>query len=373
MGLLTRRLVLSSFGVMTMTLLSASSIDVAHGATLTNELHPQIVTSVPATPDVYAFVVSSSFKHSNVVEQSTNGGASFRPMGSIPLAPTPSPEINPINQLVFPSAKTGFATVVYESFFYLTRDSGRVWNKERIPGITEIRQIATTKTYIYAVAAYCPKTTVNCSDWRLERSPVSTLRWTSLKIPSPLSRYGSVMSVTAFGSAVWLSTMDQVSKPYDSYVAESRDLGESFHVSIQPLLNSVTACGIEAMSYDVVWAICDDGNMAGQIIYSDDGGDHWVLNDSNRVLSQFQFGSFDPVNERLAIAANGTYAGKLDAVTDASATPKVVGAIPNHRVVVSLNYLNGLDGVMLTQGIGPLPTSIVWYTDDGGIRWKKVL
>jgi hypothetical protein len=358
---------------MAVTLLSAGSIDAAHGATLTNELHPQIVTSVPATQDVFAFIVSSSFKHSNAVERSTNGGANFTPMGSIPLAPAPSPEINPINQLVFASAQVGFATGVYESRFYLTRDGGRIWIKESIPGITDIRQIATTKTYLYAIAAYCPKTTVNCTDWRLERSPVSALRWTSLKILSPMSRYGSVMNVTAFGSSVWLSTMDQVSKPYDSYVAESRNLGESFHVTIQPLLNSVTACGIEAMSYGVIWAICDEGNMAGQIIYSDDGGAHWVLDDSNSVLSQFQFGSFDPVNARLAIAANGMDAGKLDAVTDASSTPRVVGSIPNHRFVVDLDYLNGREGVMLTRGIGPLPTSIVWYTDDRGIRWKKVL
>jgi hypothetical protein len=359
--------------VMSVTLMSSGSIDAARGATLINGLHPQIVTSAPATQDIYAFVVSSSFKDSNTVERSTNGGASFRPMGAIPLTPAPSPENNPINQLDFPSATIGFAVGVYESYFYLTRDAGRLWNKESIPGITDIQQLATTKTYVYAVAAYCPKTTVNCTDWRLERSPISSLHWTSLKIPFPLSRYGSVMNVTAFGSAVWLSTVDQVSEPFDSYVAESRDWGESFHVTVQPLLNSANACGIDAMSYDVLWAICDQGNMAGQIIYSDDGGDHWVVDRSNSVLSQFQFGSFDPVNARLAIVANGLDAGQLDSVTNASARPRVVGAIPNHRFVVGLDYLNRLEGVMLTRGDGTLPTSIVWHTDDGGVRWKKVL
>jgi hypothetical protein len=373
MRLLTRRLVLSALGIMTVMLLSAGTIDAAHGATATSELHPQILTSVPAAQDVFAFVVSSSIKNSNVVERSTNGGASFTPMGSIPLTPKPTAESNPINQFVFPSATTGFATGVYQSHFYVTRDAGRVWTTESIPGINTIREIATTKTYIYAVAAYCPKPTVKCTAWRLERSPISTLRWTGLRIPSPLSRYASVMNVTAFGSAVWLSTMDQIAEPYDPYVAESRDLGASFHVTVQPLLDSVTACGIEATSLDVLWAMCDDGNMHGQIIYSDDGGEHWVVNESNTLLSQFQFGSFDPVNARLAIATNGWDAGKLDAVTNASATPKVVGAIPNDRFVVDLNYLNGRDGVMLTRGIGPLPTSIVLYTDDGGIRWKRVL
>jgi hypothetical protein len=371
MGILTRRL--STFGAITVTLLTVALTGVAHGAIPISELHPQIVTSVPATQDVFAFVVSSSLQHSNVVERSTNGGASFEPMGSLPLTTAPQPQIDPINQLIFPSATTGFAIGAAKSIFYLTRDAGRVWRKESIPGVTGIQEIATTRTYIYAVAADCPRTTVNCINYRLERSPVASLRWTSLRIPSPLYRYGSVMHITAFGSAVWLSTMDQVSKPYDPYVAESRNLGESFRVTVQPLLDSVTACGIQAMSVDILWAICDDGNMAGQIFYSDDGGEHWVVDDSNTVLSEFRFGAFDPVNSRLAVVANGMEAGKIDAVTNATARPTIVGAIPNHREVVGLDYLNARDGVLLTQGIGPQPTSIVLYTDDGGIRWKKVL
>lgn len=370
MTTLIRRFV---FVAAALTLLSAILVDAAHGAVATSELHPEIVTSVSATEDVYSFVVSSSFRHSNVVERSTNGGASFRPMGSIPLTTAPLPGTYPINQLVFSSATTGIAVGVDSADFYLTRDSGRVWMKEGIPGVSSFREIATTKTYIYAIAAFCPTTTVNCTDYRLERSRISSLRWTSLKIPSPLYRYGSVMNVTAFGSAVWLSTMDQVSKPFDSWVAESRDLGQSFHVTIQRLLDSVTACGIEAMSYDILWAICDDGNMTGQVIYSDDGGNHWIVDQANRVLSQFQFGFFDPVDAGLAIVANGLEDAKIDAVTNASAKPRVVGAIPNHRFVVGLDYLNARDGVLLTRGIGPQPTSIVLYTDDGGVRWKKVL
>ena len=95
------------------------------------------------------------------------------------------------------------------------------------------------------------------------------------------------MNLTAFGSDVWLSTMNQVSKPYPSYIAISRNFGRSFSISVQPLLNSVTACGLEAMSYEVVWAICDDGNMHGQIPYSVDGGIHWSLKSSNDILSTF--------------------------------------------------------------------------------------
>lgn len=372
MGIVTRRFVLSVFGVMPVTLLSVGSMGVAGGATPTNELHPQIVTSAPGTRDVFAFVVSSSFAHSNVVERSTNGGASFRPMGSIPLATAPQPQIDPINQLVFASATTGFAISTYKSQFFLTRDGGRVWEKESIPGMTDVQQIATTKAYVYAVAGNCPNTTVRCTDWRLERSPLSSLRWTSERLPSTLSRFGGSLTVTAFGSAVWLTTMSQV-KPYGSYVGESRDLGRSFHVTDQSLLNTANSCSIRAMSYVVLWAMCDDGNMHGQIVYSDDGGSHWVVDESNTELSQFQFGTFDPVNARLAIADNNLHAGSLFAVTSASATPAIVGAIPNDRPAGELDYLDRLDGVMLTQGIGPQPTSVVWHSDDGGIRWKEVL
>jgi hypothetical protein len=372
MGIVTRRLALSAFGVMTATLLSVGSMGAARGVGPTNELHPQIVTSAPSTQDVFAFVVNSSFKHSNVVERSTDGGASFTPMGSIPLKTAPPPTIDPINQLVFTSASTGFAISTYQSEFFLTRDGGRVWMKEGIPGMTAVQQIATTKAYVYAVAGDCPNTTVRCTDWRLERSPLSSLRWTSERLPSPLSRFGSGLTVTAFGSAVWLTTMSEV-KPYGSYVGVSRDFGHSFQVTIQPLLNTANSCSIEATSYDDLWAMCDDGNMRGQIVYSDDGGNHWVVDESNTELSQFEYGTFDPVNARLAIADNYLHAGKLFAVANANATPTVIGAVPNDRFVDGLDYLNRLDGVMLTQGIGPQPTSIVWYTHDGGMRWKKVL
>jgi photosystem II stability/assembly factor-like uncharacterized protein len=372
MGMGTRRLTLSAIGVITVISLCAGSMGATGGATPTSELHPQIVTSAPGTRDVFAFVVSSSYKHSNVVERSTDGGASFRPMGSIPLTTAPQPQIDPINQLVFTSATTGFAVSTYQSPFFLTRDGGRVWTKESIPGMTDVQQIATTKAYVYAVAGYCPNTAVRCTAWRLERSPLSSLRWTSERLPSPLSRFGSGLTVTAFGSAVWLTTMSQV-KPYGSYVGESRDLGRSFHVTDQSLLNTANSCSIQAMSYDVLWAMCDDGNMHGQIIYSDDGGNRWVVDESNSELSQYEFGTFDPVNARLAIADNNLHAGSLLAVTNASATPSIIGAIPNDRSAGELDYLDRRDGVMLTQGIGPQPTSIVWYTDDGGIRWRKVL
>jgi len=237
---------------------------------------------------------------------------------------------------------------------------------------TKINSMAASANYLYAITEQCVGNNVNCSNWRLERTLVSTTKWVSLPLPTPLSKYASVMSLTAFGSDVWLSTMDQVSKPWNSYIATSHNLGASFKVAVQPLLISVTACGITATSQKVLWAICDEGNMQGQIPYSSDGGSHWTVYGTNQVLSHFGFGAFDPINSRLAVAVNGNYPRTLFGIANSSAPPTVMGKTPRGSFATSLCFVNPTQGVLLSDGNGMAPVSTLWYTNDGGAHWNKI-
>jgi hypothetical protein len=192
-------------------------------------------------------------------------------------------------------------------------------------------------------------------------------------MPHLIAKYDIGLGITAFGSRVWLNTMDQVSKPYPSYLAISDNLGKSFDVSVQSVLISLSACGLEAMSPEILWATCGDGMMAGQIPYSDDGGVHWILRETNSILSGFQWGSFDPVSPTVGYAVDGNYPDRLYSVTNGLVPPRIVGSILKKRFPNTLCFVNARDGVVLVEGIGVQPSASVWYTGDRGVQWHRVL
>jgi hypothetical protein len=346
---------------------------------------PEILVRAGTTGDVYALLESATVPGRNVVEQSKEGDKSFRPMGSLPLKKGIAVDGPLVQQLLFANESDGVAvgqavttSEGMASPLFETHDGGRTWTTQELSPTTQVREMASTPDYWYAITSQCPTDSVECSQYRLERAPVATMRWTTLTIPPPLAPYGSVMNVTAYGSDVWLSAMDQVSKPFLSYIAISRDFGKSFSVSVHPILNSVTACGVEAMSYEVVWAICDEGMMSGQIPYSDDGGNQWFVKastfkDQNYILSMFGFGSFDPVNDAIAFAVDGDHPTRLYRISNGFTPPEIVGSIPNgnRQSTTALCFVNEHVGFLLTDGEGNVPTMSLLYTLDGGGHWSR--
>jgi hypothetical protein len=341
---------------------------------------PQLVTRAGATDVVYVLLDSAASPKLSAIERSTNGGKSFVKMGTIPITSSPTPGTLLADQLIFPNVQDGYAVGPMittakgrSSTLYATFDAGRRWRVEQISPNTEIRQIAVSANYLYALTQRCPDSTAPCTDLRLDRTPVSSRHWVTLPIPVPLSKYGSVMNLTAFGNNVWLSTQDQVSSPWNSYVATSRNSGGSFGVTIQPLLNSVTACGLDAMSQEILWAVCDEGMQAGQIPYSRNGGVHWTVDTSRSQLSSFAFGAFDPVTRDLAFFVNGRSPSTLFTVSSGTAEPAIVGRVPRAGSLTNLCFVNRDNGIGLFSGTGSEPSSALWSTSDGGVHWSKVL
>jgi photosystem II stability/assembly factor-like uncharacterized protein len=340
---------------------------------------PQFLVRAGTTRDLYALLESSAFTHANVIERSTDGGATFQRMGSLPITNAAARFEPVISQLVFPTANVGIAvgyTVKTQrgsvTPLYVTRDGGQTWSKEEISPSTEIQKIATTSKYLYAIAANCPNTS-QCAAWRLDRATLSALHWSSFPLPEIIAKYQHGLGFTAFGNDVWLNTMDQVSKPFPSYLATSQNLGTTFTISVQPDLQSVNSCELQAVSREMLWATCDDGNMMGQIPYSDDGGAHWILRDySTSILSSFAFGSFDPVSSSLAFAVDGNFPNRLYSVTGGSTAPRVVSSVLKKRFPLTVCFVNARDGVVLAQGGGG-SNATVWFTRDRGAHWQRVL
>jgi hypothetical protein len=332
---------------------------------------PQFVVRAGVSDDVYVLMEDPSYPSSNRVERSTNGGATFQVVGSIPLATRPTASYLAIDDLIFPTPEDGYAFGPSAKGsleeIYSTSDGGERWRTTHLPSGQQISSMVATPSDVY-VTVSAPH-----HDASLERAPLSLSRWTVLAVPSPLAKYGSVMHVAAFGANVWLSTMDQVGEPYNSYVATSHDYGSSFNVSVQPLLNSVTACGLTAASAEVLWATCDQGMMAGQIGYSSDGGVHWTIVASNATLSSFFFGAIDPLDDATMMVVNERFPKNLLLVRDARSKGVIVGTIPNagRRLVEDLCFVSERQGLMLTDGNGPAPYATLWRTDNGGRSWSK--
>jgi hypothetical protein len=374
-------------GVLVASLFSLSGDPAANAAGSMAKMVPEILVRAGTTGDVYALLESATIPGRNVVELSKEGDKSFRPMGALPLTKGLAIDGPTVQQFLFANAEDGVAVAPpvttsggMVSPLFVTRDGGRTWTTQEISPTTQIRAMASTPEYWYAIASKCATANVRCSQYRLERAPVATMRWTALAIPPPLARYGSVMNITSYGSDVWLSTMDQDTAPFPSYIAISHNFGESFSVSVHPLLNAVTACGIEAMSDEVLWAICDEGMMEGQIPYSDDGGSQWFVkdstrNDQNYILSIFGFGAFDPVNDAIAFAVDGNHPDRLYRITSGFAPPEIVGSIPNgnRQSTSALCFVNERVGFLLIGGEGNVPTMSILYTSDGGAHWSKAL
>jgi hypothetical protein len=306
-------------------------------------------------------------------------------MGSLPLKRGIAPDGPSVQQLLFANETDGAAVLSgvktaegTASRLFVTHDGGRSWSTDELSPTTQVVELASTPDYWYAITSQCPSNNVECSQYRLERAPVSTMRWTTLSLPHPLAEYGSVMNLTAYGSDVWLSAMDQETAPYPSYIAISHDFGQSFSVSVHPVLNAVTACGVEAMSYEVVWAICNQGMMAGQIPYSDDGGNQWTIKESfsdedpKYILSSFAYGSFDPVTSSIAFAVDGNYPDRLYRIANGFEPAEIVGSIPNGTASATLCFVNEHVGFVLVQGNGGPTSETLLYTNDGGVRWSKV-
>lgn len=339
---------------------------------------PQMLAGVNGSSIVYVLSTSVHFDGTNPamchyqacydLRRTNDNGSHFTTLKLPPIAYVHGALTGDLERLVFANSNDGYAILGTStpSVLYVTMDGARSWHQEAIAPGFSIFDCTATRNKLYAVIARCPKD-MDCTDFRIARSSLAAVRWSTT--PLPTSPPGTGVGMGAFGSNVWLSRQSMAT----ALLLISHNGGRSFTRWSVPVLGSVVACSMTAMSATALWAQCPTG-MAVSFFYSGDGGTRW-----NRIpVSQFMGtggGAFDPVSSAVAYLDYGlsdtSSSDNLFRVTNDGRTMTAVGKL-------ACDIANGLVFTNVTHGLAACDrsntgaTTHLLGTSDGGATWTKV-
>jgi hypothetical protein len=337
-----------------------------------SEKNPVLLARAGSSSVVFVLLSEKCGHHTCFrLERTSDGGQSFSMAKAPPIAgalPTGN-----LYGLDFANPRDGYALTSesgVRTALFATFDGGRSWHREVIRSDQRIAGITSTPTAFYAVSGTCPDLNKSCRGWALDRTTASASEWTGRSLPISTAHGLEPPQVAAYGSNVWL-TGQQQSAPYHALLATSHDNGRTFSVAIQPALSSVNGCGLEPSSPSVIWAQCDQGNMAGDIPLSRDGGAHWITSDKN-LTGNFAWGVFDPVTVDAAYFVNGWHPGALYRIVVQNERTQAIGRPPS-QVLSSMVFTSASLGMALSQPIGPSGRQVLYGTSDGGTAWRVLV
>jgi photosystem II stability/assembly factor-like uncharacterized protein len=256
-----------------------------------------------------------------------------------------------------------------QTALYATFNGGRSWQRDVIRPNQRVNSIASTPTTFYAVTSSCPNPNTSCAQAQLDSSPVSSSHWTAHFLPIGRMNDEALPNVGAYGNDVWLTTQEQAG-PGTSFLATSYNGGATFAIRSQPLLSSVVACGLNATSTVTLWAQCDQGMMAGDIVFSNDGGATWSYGHGG--ISHFGFGTFDPISTFAAVFINymdGAQRPDIQLLSAPLSKSVALGRPPGTNIT-QLLFVNPVQGVALGHGNGTGQFDTLYETSDGAKQWR---
>jgi len=346
----------------------------AEGVSLAGpEGHPVLLVQAGSSRAVFVLWSTTCNHHACFrLERTNNGGRSFSPIDVTPVAPWRGSATGNLVELVFANPRDGYVVVSGRGLttaLYATFDGGRSWHREVIRRDQRVEWMTSTATAFYAVSGTCAVPDTSCGGWALDRTPASASHWTQRPLPFSTAHDLNPPDLAAHGANVWI-TGQQQSAPYHALLATSHDDGRTFSVAQQPSLSSVNGCSLDATSTSVIWAECDQGNMAGDIPLSRDGGTHWISASTN-LTGKFAWGTFDPASPNTAYVVNGWHPGLLFRFTVENQRTQTIGRLP-HAEIAALVFTSESLGLALSQQIGPSGAQLLYRTSDGGVAWRRV-
>jgi hypothetical protein len=337
------------------------------------QMTPVTLARVPGSSIVYLMgYVTCGPKLCVRLARTTDNGATFTTVTPPPVAG--GTQVRYVNsyELVFANRDVGFAEVglVSPSTFYVTFNGAKTWHEEKMPFGNRIEGFATTSKYVYAVTVKFEKKLNEGDggnkDYRLARSPLTSLHWSSTPIPNSNFTWGFLGPIAAFGSNIWISEQRS-----HELLVRSQNYGKTLTTLVlpYPALTSVAGCALTATSLVTLWAQCPTG-MQIQFYYSDDGGARWTLIDPVSQISGAGGGYFDPVSSNLGYLDVGLFSDDIYRITNDAHSAKFVGAF-KCAGVNPLVFTSEADGLALCGGNYD-PPSRLFRTTDGGATWVHV-
>ncbi len=291
-----------------------------------------------------------------------------------PLSNLPRVWMGGLVQLDFANALDGYELLnpggQRSDQLYATFDGGRHWHHDDFIAGETIERIASTPSMIYVVGGVkCATTNELCQRWQLNSSPAAASHWTRVSRPYAYGHDSIYPAVTAYANSVWVTTQEQ-SKPYLTLMASSSNGGKTFAVRSVSNLPSLLGCALTATSSTSIWAQCDDGNMAGDVEYSNDGGTAW-RNLASVTFGEFFWGAFDAVTNDVAFFENGAHSHQLGELIGGATKVIIAGTTP-YTQLSALSFTSPTRGLALSSSIGPSSRYVLYETTDGGDHWKRL-
>jgi photosystem II stability/assembly factor-like uncharacterized protein len=334
---------------------------------------PVLLTQVGLSHVLYVLwtVNCTGSRSCYALERSDDGGETFTRTNAPAIAFARNGQPGPLYQLDFANAMDGLAVVQSKSAqasLYVTFNGGETWQRDVIAPDQRVNSVASTPSTFYAVTSTCPAGASRaCPVGQLDSSPVDSMHWTPHALPIGSKFDSALPSITAYGHDVWLTTQEQA-EPYKSLLATSYNNGDTFAVRSKPLLSSVVEAGLTATSSVTLWGVSDQGMMAGNIVFSHDGGATWFYGHGG--VSHFGFGTFDPFSTFAAVFVNymdGSQKQDVQLLASASSRAVALGRTPSSWVT-QLAFVSPEQGLALGQSGGRYNT--LYETSDGAKNWR---
>lgn len=339
----------------------------------TTQMTPVTLARVPGTRIVYLMgYVKCGPKLCVRLARTSNDGATFTAVTPPPVAGATQVQYANSDELVFANPKVGFAEVglVSPSTFYVTFNGAKTWQREKMPFGNRISGFTTTAKNVYVVTAKFEKRLNEGDggdrDYRLAQSSLSSLHWSSTRIPNSNFTWGFLGPIAAFGPNIWISE-----QRHRELLVTSHNYGRTLTTAVLPFpaLASVAGCALTATSLVSLWAECPTG-MQEQFYYSDDGGAQWTLIDPVTQIMGTGGGYFDPVSADLGYLDVGLFSDDLYRITDDAHSDKLVGTFKCGGVN-PLVFTSAANGLALCAG-NYSPPSRLFRTANGGAAWTRV-
>jgi hypothetical protein len=274
-----------------------------------------------------------------------------------------------MSQLVFANGLDGYAFNTRLGD-YATTNGGINWTHVSFGRDVSLSDVVTSDGWFYGVTEHCvvPKgKDWTCDDYRLARSRVGSLTWSSISIPGTGQLSWQRLGLTAWGREVTVQT------PWLGHAGEIllRSVGGRAPLSVvshDSVVSVTGACDLTATSASSMWAFCPTG-MQEAWLYSNDGGDHfkpfwWPFGTAGVEL--------DPVSGSIAFRYTGISLprqSELEVTTNGGAS-----FVPIYNLgVIQMAFLNRWKGYVAggMNGIGN--NAKLLLTSDGGHSWHKVV